>query len=211
MHIIVQPFRAWNIFFTFPWLWIWILPNCTPPHYHTHTHTHTHTPIYLPCNPSHATPSENANIADYKQIVSPPNSTSHSWADKHFPAWAICWEIERKTSLGRMDSVSVGTVLGQASRAQAWQLGWSPSPSSLWTTVEARVEEGHSGEPLAEVEPRMTSYLSPRLTWGISRLQKAMELKYWGTLPHQEGPLILEWAQHIPPLKTFHHWIKSTA
>ena len=35
---------------------------------HTHTHTHTQLPYYL----SHAAPSENANIAAYKQIVPHP-------------------------------------------------------------------------------------------------------------------------------------------
>lgn len=57
---------------TFPQSRIWMLPNCTPPHYHTHrcarTHTHTQLLYYL----SHATLSDNANIAAYKQIVSHP-------------------------------------------------------------------------------------------------------------------------------------------
>lgn len=45
----------------------------------------------------------------------------------------------------------------------------------------------------------------------ISRLQETMKFKHWITLTHQEGTLMVEWVQHILPLKTFHHRIKSTA
>ena len=118
-----------------------------------------------------------------------PNSTSHSWADKLFPAWAIWWETERKTGLGRMDSVSVGTVLGQVSRAQAWQLGWFPSPPSHWAMVEASGKEGHSGGPYWRSNPQwLLPFLPDSLVGGwISKLQKAMELKYPETSSARES------------------------
>lgn len=70
--------------------------------------THTHRPD----NPSQAAPAENANIADYKQIASPPYSTPDSLGGYTLPQVShLEKNPERKTGPGRRDPVSVGTVL----------------------------------------------------------------------------------------------------